>query len=92
MVARNDENGNPFSSKFEQVGVNHIDNLLWNAGAEEKITTMEDKVRAGLTGVVENMVEVGEEVGTAAALLYARLYGVIKSQVGIGEEQQADHG
>ena len=92
MVARNDENGNTFSSEFEQDSVNHIDNLLGDAGTEEQVAAVDDEVRAGLPGVVEHTLEVGEEIKPTAALLHARSYGVVKAQMGVGEEQDADHG
>ena len=93
MVSRDDEDGNPLYREFEQVGINQIDDLLRDTGAEEQIAAVDDEVRTGRAGVVEHAPEIGEEVGTAAALLKARPDGVIKAQVGIGEEQQAkNHG
>lgn len=92
MVAWNDEDRNPRTSEFKQVGVNHIDNLLGDAGTEEQVAPMDDEVRTGLPGVVEHALEVGEEVRTAAALLESRPDGVVETKVGVGEEQDADHG
>ena len=93
MVARDDEDGNPLGREFEQVGIYQIDDLLRDTGAEEQVPTVDDEIRTCRAGVVEHAPEVGEEIGTAAALLQARPDGVVVAQVGVGEEQEAQfHG
>lgn len=89
MVAGNDQDGYAFSCKIEKIAIDLIHNHLRHPRPEEDITTVQQEIRASLSGIIQYAVEIIKEIRSPPAPFHARLDREIKTQVGIGEEDDA---
>ena len=89
MISRDDGDGNAAFRELEKRMVGAIDDARIDSAAKEEVTAVNQQIGLGGARIVEYMLKVGKEIGSAPGSIRAGSNRVVEAEVGIGEEDDA---
>ena len=92
MVAGDDKEGNSPASYLQDHVYRHLDEAGLDTAAVEDVTTVQNNVDLAPERWLEGCPEALPEIGSASASGCAGLCRHVETEVGIGEEENPDHG